>query len=85
MEADLYLWLCHNQKELEARYEHRVLMEEAADDLAKRFREKLSPARLVKKAVRWMAKSVGKLGDRLVRASRRALKQLQDSGDSWNA
>jgi hypothetical protein len=82
MEADLYLWLCRNQKELEARYEHRVLMEEAADDLAKRFREKLSPARLVKKAVRWMAKSVGKLGDRLVRASRRALKRLQDSGDS---
>ena len=81
-EADLYIWLCRNQKELAARYEHRVLMDEAADDLAKRFREKLSPARLVKKAVRWMAKGVGKLGDRLVRALRRALKRLQDSGDS---
>jgi hypothetical protein len=81
-EADLYLWLCRNQKELEARYEHQVLMEEAAGDLAARFSGKPSLARLVKKAVRWMAKSVGKPGDWLVRASRRALKRLQDSGDS---
>ena len=81
-EADLYLWLCRNQKELSVRYEHQVLMEEAADNLAKRFREKLSPARLVRKAVGRMAKGGGQLGDRLVRASRRALKRLQDSGDS---
>ena len=57
-------------------------MEEAADDLAKHFREKLSPARLVRKAVRRMAKGMGELADRLVRALRRALKRLQDSGDS---
>lgn len=81
-EADLYIWLCRNQKELAARYEHHVLMEEAADDLAKRFSGKPSPARLVKKAVRRMAEGMGELGDRLVRASRRALKRLQDSGDS---
>lgn len=81
-EADLYLWLCRNQKELAVRYEHQVLMEEAADDLATRFSKKLSPARLVKKAVRRTAKGVGELGDRLVRASRRALKRLRDSGDS---
>jgi len=74
-ETDLYLWLCRNQKELETRYEDRVLMEEAADDLAERFREKLSPARLVKKVVRRMAKGVGELGDRLVRAWHRALKR----------
>jgi hypothetical protein len=74
-EADLYLWLCRNQKELEARYEHQVLMEETADDLAKRFSGKPSPARLVKKAVGQMAQGVGELGDRLVRAWRRALRR----------
>jgi hypothetical protein len=74
-EADLYLWLCRNQKELEARYERQVLMEETADDLAKRFRGKPSPACLVKKAVRRMAKGVGELGDRLVRTWRRALRR----------
>ena len=57
-------------------------MEEAADDLAKRSSEKPSLARLVKKAVRQMAKGMDELGDRLVRASRRALKRLQDSRDS---
>jgi len=74
-EADLYLWLCRNQKELEARYEHQVLMEETADDLAKRFSGKPSPARLVKKAVGRMAQGVGELSDRLVRAWRRALRR----------
>lgn len=83
-ETDLYLWLCRNQKELAVRHEHQVLMEEAADDLAARFSEKLSPARLAQKAVRRMAKGMGELGDRLVRALRRVLKRLQDSGDSWN-
>ena len=65
-EADLYLWLRRNHEELEARYEHRVLMEEAADDLAKRFGEKPTPARQIKKAVERLAEGVGELGGRLV-------------------
>ncbi len=65
-EADLYLWLRRSQEELELRYGHQVLMEDAADDLAKRFGEKPSPARQVKKAVGWMVEGVGELGDHLV-------------------
>jgi dienelactone hydrolase len=65
-EADLYLWLRRNQEELEVRYEHQVLMEEAADDLAKRFGEKPSPARQIKKAVGRLAGGVGELSGRLV-------------------
>jgi dienelactone hydrolase len=65
-EADVYLWLRRNQEELEVRYGQRVLMEEAADDLAKRFGEKLTPARQIKKAVERLAGGVGELGGRLV-------------------
>ena len=65
-EADVYLWLRRNQEELEVRYGHRVLMEDAADDLAKRFGEKLTPVRQIKKAVERVAESVGELGGRLV-------------------
>jgi hypothetical protein len=57
-ETDLYLWLCRNREELEARYEHHVLMEEAADDLAERFSELPLPVRLVKRAVGRMARAV---------------------------
>ena len=65
-EADLYLWLRRNHEELEVRYGKKVLMEEAADDLAKRFGEKPSPARQIKKAVGRLAEGVGELGGRLV-------------------
>jgi len=65
-EADLYLWLRRNQEELEARYGRRVLMEDAADDLAKRFGEKPSPTRQIKEAVGRLAGGVGELGGRLV-------------------
>jgi dienelactone hydrolase len=65
-EADLYLWLRRNHEELEVRYGKRLLLEEAADDLAKRFGEKPSPARQIKKAVGRLAEGVGELGGRLV-------------------
>jgi len=65
-EADLYLWLRRNQEELEVRYEHQVLMEEAADDLAQRFGERDSPARQVRKAIGRVAEGVGEVGGRLV-------------------
>jgi dienelactone hydrolase len=65
-EADLYLWLRRNQEELEVRYGRRVLMEEAADDLFKRFGEKPSPARHARKAVRRAVEGVAELSDRLV-------------------
>ena len=65
-EADVYLWLRRNQEELEVRYGRQVLMEDAADDLAKRFGEKLTPVRQIKKAVERVAEGVGELGGRLV-------------------
>jgi len=65
-EADLYLWLRRNHEELETRYRQRVLLEEAAADLAKRFGEKPSPARQIKKVVERLAEGVGELGGRLV-------------------
>ncbi|RLC61960.1 MAG: hypothetical protein DRI80_07520 [Chloroflexota bacterium] len=65
-ETDLYLWLRRNQEELEIRYGHRVLLEEAAADLAQRFGERPTPARQVKKVVERLAEGVGELGGRLV-------------------
>lgn len=64
-ETDLYLWLRRSQEELELRYGHQVLMEEAADELAERFGEKPSPARQVRQAVGRLAEGVGELGGRL--------------------
>lgn len=75
-EADLYLWLCHNQKELEARYQGRVLMEESADDLAKRFSETPLPARQVKRAVNWMAGAAAHWAAAGWRALRQRLRRL---------
>jgi len=65
-EADLYLWLCRNQEELEVRFGKNVLMEEAADDLSRRFGERPSPVRRIRKAVEWLAEGVGELGGQLV-------------------
>jgi dienelactone hydrolase len=64
-EADLYLWLRRNQEELQIRYAHQVLVEEAADDLARRFGDRPTPTRQVRKAVGRLAEGVGELGDRL--------------------
>jgi hypothetical protein len=75
-EADLYLWLCRNQKELEARYQGRVLMEEAADDLAKRFSERLLPARQARRAVRWMVGTVANWATAGWKALRQRLNRL---------
>jgi dienelactone hydrolase len=66
-EADLYLWLSRNQEELETRYGHHVLMDEAADDLAERFSERPSAARRVARTVGRIAGGVGELGSRLAR------------------
>jgi len=65
-EADLYLWLRRNQEELQIRYAHQVLVEEAADDLSKRFGDKPTPTRQVRQAVGRLAEGVGELGGRLV-------------------
>ena len=68
-EADLYLWLCRNQEELATRYGRDVLLDEAADDLAGRFGEKLSPTRQVKKTIERVAGGVSGLGSRLVKGA----------------
>jgi hypothetical protein len=51
-ETDLYLWLCRHQADLEGRQGQHVLMEQAADDLAKRRGERLLSARPVKLSLR---------------------------------
>jgi len=65
-EADLFLWLRRNQEELEVRYGYKVLLEEAADDLAERFGEKPSPVSQFKKVAERVAEGVGEWGGRLV-------------------
>jgi hypothetical protein len=72
-ETDLYLWLCQNQGDLEARYERRVLMEEAADDLSERLGENPLPARQIKGAVGWLAGVVVNWATGLWSALRQAL------------
>jgi hypothetical protein len=54
-EADLYLWLCRHQAELESRDGQPMLMEQAADDLAKRRGQRLLSARQVKLTLRAIA------------------------------
>jgi hypothetical protein len=54
-EADLYLWLCRNRRELERGYQQHVMMEDAAGDLSRRFGENLPGGRRVRKAARWAA------------------------------
>lgn len=51
-EADLYQWLCRNREELEASYQHPILMDEAAADLGERFGHKLRPLRQIKEILR---------------------------------
>ena len=58
-EGDLYLWLRRNQEELELRYGHAVMMDEAAQDLATRFGARRSPARQVRRAVGRLVEGAG--------------------------
>ena len=67
-EADLYLWLRRNQEELGIRYGRSILLEEAADDLTKRFGEKVTPARQIKKTVERLAAGASALGRQLVKS-----------------
>ncbi len=79
-ETDLYLWLCHNQEELVARYGDQVFMEEAADDLARRFRQTRLPARPVRQAFRRMAEVTVNRASAAWRGLRRALGHRGGSG-----
>lgn len=66
-EADLYLWLCRNQEELQAHYQGQVLVDEAAADLARRHGHNAFPNRAVRRA---LARTAG-----WWRSSRRALRR----------
>jgi hypothetical protein len=79
-ETDLYLWLCHNQEELAARYGDQVFMEDAADDLAQRFRQTRLPARPVRQALRRMAAVTVNRASAAWRGLRRALGRLGGAG-----
>lgn len=57
-EADLYLWLCRNRRELERGYQQHVMMEDAAGDLSRRFGENLPGVRQVRKAAKWVAGAI---------------------------
>ena len=59
-EADLYLWLCRNRRELEEGYQQHVMMEEAAGDLAMRYGRNLPGMRQVRRAAAW---AVGAMAD----------------------
>ena len=65
-EADLYLWLRRNLEELEVRYGEKVLLEEAAEDLAERFSEKPSPVSQIRKTAERVAEGMSEWGGRLV-------------------
>jgi len=71
-ETDLYLWLCRNREELAASYEHGVLFEEAADDLASRFSEALFSVRPIRKAAGGIMGGIHRAGS-WWRATRRGL------------
>ncbi|NLF00325.1 MAG: hypothetical protein GX601_05035 [Anaerolineales bacterium] len=82
-EADLYLWLRRNHEELDVRLGDHVLMEEAAEDLAKRYGEQASPITYVREAVGRLAGGVGELSGRLVesiapRSEHKTVEQLED-------
>ena len=57
-EADLYLWLCRNRRELEQDYKQHIMMEEAARDLATRYGRNLPGIRHVRAAARWAVGAV---------------------------
>ncbi len=53
-ETDLYLWLCSNRSELEESHRQHVMMEEAADDLTRRFGSNLPGIHQARRAGKWM-------------------------------
>jgi hypothetical protein len=56
-ETDLYLWLGHNRRELEASHGYHIFLEEAARDLIRRFgRGPLLVCR-IKQGIEWLAKA----------------------------
>jgi hypothetical protein len=59
-EADLYLWLCDNRRELERGYQQHIMMEDAAGDLSRRFGENVPGVRRVRTAARWAAGAMAK-------------------------
>lgn len=59
-ETDLYLWLCRNRSELEEGAQQLIMMEEAADDLAKRFGKNLPGIRKARKAGKWLVGTIAK-------------------------
>jgi uncharacterized ParB-like nuclease family protein len=65
-EADLYLWLSRNRQKLAARYEHPVLMHEAADDLARQAKDR--------------RKLIRRLGKRMVGVAKRWRRGKEDGG-----
>jgi len=73
--TDLYLWLCRNQAELAAHCGDPVLMEEAADDLAKRLGEARLPTRPIRQMVRRVAEATVKRAAVAWRALGRAIQQ----------
>jgi hypothetical protein len=58
-EADLYLWLCRNRRELEEGYQQHIMMEDAAGDLTRRFGKNLPGVRQVRKAAERLLGAVG--------------------------
>jgi dienelactone hydrolase len=66
-EADLYLWLCRNQEELDTRYGQSVMIQEAAEDLAERFGDRPSPIGRVRRTAGRVVEGVGELGSALAR------------------
>jgi len=77
-EADLFLWLCRNQQELQASYEGQILMEEAADDLGQRFGRRFWLLRPMRRATRRVAHTVLNRAHGWWRALRRALKRRRE-------
>jgi hypothetical protein len=69
-EADLYLWLCSNRSELEESFQQHVMMEEAADDLSRRFGRNLPGIRQVRKAGKWVVGAIAEWTRDLRRAWR---------------
>ncbi len=70
-ETDLVLWLRRNRRQLEASYGHRILLEEAARDLAQRFGKNLLTGR-IKQAVGRLTSVTGAWVPDRWRAFRRA-------------
>jgi hypothetical protein len=84
-ETDLFLWLCRNQRELEASYQEHVLMDEAAEDLSKRYGENPLPLRQIQRAGAWLARAARRLARRpgtLTGASRRRERDRPNSEDA---